>query len=594
MAGAVAVLGSLVGLAALLELRLARADLTSARAALQRAVDDPGALSSPDGRAAARAEIGAGVRLASVARQRVVGSAALSAVGVVPGLRGQRAGLVRLIEDSSAAATTGGNLLAKIDSMAERTQVRDGVVPVDGLRELDGEVRGAAGSIGTLVRGGVGLWGPLGEARREFDDVARSTSSRLLQASDALAAAGTFMGADGDRRYLVALQNNAEMRNQGAILSYVVTRFTGSPPRLVFDRSGSVLDLPLDRPSPTPIPAGTQEVFGFIQPTQLWQSVNATADFAFSGQAMVDMYRQSTGQSVDGVIAIDVPGLAALLKAVGPVNVDGLAEPLTDTNVARILLHDFYQGLGPSSDQTIRKERLGDVLRAVIERLTTGAREAVALGRELGNAAQGGHVRLFSASDEEEQVFERTGLGGGPATSQPDRTFHLAVENRTATKLDYFVKPSVRQEIDVGKDGTAVVRTTVTVDNHAPKDGKPSYQLGPDGVSTDRPGDYLAWLLLWGPAGSAQFGGSVSESGLSLSQYVVAVPAGERREVTFQTVVPDAVRDGSVQLRLVPQPRLEAVALEVRFRALDWRVDGATSWQGPWDRSLTLSWRVRR
>ena len=86
----------------------------------------------------------------------------------------------------------------------------------------------------------------------------------------------------------------------------------------------------------------------------------------------------------------------------------------------------------------------------------------------------------------------------------------------------------------------------------------------------------------------------MSESGLSLSQYVVAVPAGERREVTFQTVVPDAVRDGSVQLRLVPQPRLEAVALEVRFRALDWRVDGATSWQGPWDRSLTLSWRVRR
>ena len=582
-----------MALAALVDLRRARAELIAARAALQQAVDDPSALGSPEGRAAARDRIDAGVGLAEAARQRVVDSTGLSAVGLVPGLRGQRAGVLRLIEDSGLAATTGGDLLAKIDAMASRTRLREGSVPVEGLKELDADVREAAGTIGTLVRGDGGLWGPLGDARREFDEVAGETSGRLLQGADALAAARTFMGAEGDRRYLVALQNNAEMRNQGAILSYVLTRFTGSPPRLVFDRNGSVLDLPLSQPAPTPVPPGTQEAFGFIRPTQLWQSVNATADFAFSGRAMVDMYRQATGQSLDGVIAIDVPGLAALLKAVGPVTVDGLAEPLTDTNAGRVLLHDLYRDLGPSSDQTIRKERLGDVLRAVIERLTTGERDAVSLGRELGNAAQGGHVRLWSAKAEEEVVFERTGLGGGPANSRPDRTFHLAVENRGATKLDYYVKPSVRQDIELTQAGTAIVRTTVTVDNQAPIDGAPSYQLGPDGVSTQRPGDYLAWLLLWGPAGSTQAAG-ISESGLLLSSHVVAVGPGQQRELTFQTVIPRAVRDGRLEVRLVPQARLEPVPLEVRLNAPGWEVDGSLVWRAQGDRVHTVGWSVRR
>ncbi|HWI03729.1 MAG TPA: DUF4012 domain-containing protein, partial [Acidimicrobiales bacterium] len=110
----------------------------------------------------------------------------------------------------------------------------------------------------------------------------------------------------------------------------------------------------------------------------------ATADFAFSGRAMADMYRQATGQPVDGVIALDVPALASLLRTVGPVSIEGVGEPVSAGNVGRLLLHDFYQGLGPTSDQTLRRERQGDVVRAVMERLTGGAHDAVAVGRALG------------------------------------------------------------------------------------------------------------------------------------------------------------------------------------------------------------------
>ncbi len=55
-------------------------------------------------------------------------------------------------------------------------------------------------------------------------------------------------------------------------------------------------------------------MFGSILPTETWQSVNATADFDFSAQAMQDMYHQATGHTVDGVIALDVPALSSLLQ----------------------------------------------------------------------------------------------------------------------------------------------------------------------------------------------------------------------------------------------------------------------------------------
>jgi len=419
---------------------------------------------------------------------------------------------------------------------------------------------------------------------------ARSSARRLVDGADALGAARTFLGSGGSRRYLVALQNNAEMRDQGIVLSYVPLAVRDG--RLSFDKGGSTNDLPLDRPAPTPVPEGTQAVFGPARPTQRWTAVNASADFAFSGRAMVDMYRQATGQAVDGVVAVDVPGLAALLRVVGPVSVEGGSEAVTADNAGRVLLHDFYEGLGPTSDQSARKERLGDVLRVVGERLTTGTRDAVGLGRELGQAAKGGHLRLWSAAAGEEGVFERTGLGGGPATAEADRTFHVAVENRSGTKLDYYVKPSVRQDVTLTPKGTAVVRTTVVVDNQAPVNAAPSYALGPDEF-TKKPGDYLAWVLLWGPAGSTM-ASATPESGLNLASYVAVVGAGERRELSFETVVPDAVRDGRLRLRLVPQARLEPARLDVRLDAPGWHVDGPPSWQGPWESVRTFEWTVRK
>src|SRR5207302_6995607 len=128
----------------------------------------------------------------------------------------------------------------------------------------------------------------------------------------------------------------------------------------------------------------------------------------------------------------------------------------------------------------------------------------------------------------------RVGLGGSPATFMADRTFHLAVENRTATKLDYYVRPTMTQKLHLRPNGDLAVTTTVIVHDPAPT-GPPSYQLGPDEFhTTKRPGDYLACVLLWGPAGSDQ-SASVPEAVLQLTHEIVPVPAGGQFQVPFHT-----------------------------------------------------------
>lgn len=572
------------------DLARVRSDVTSARDSLVKAFADPGVLRTPEGRAATHAKVEASIRTLDSAGRRAAASHPISAIRLVPGGGTQRSGLLNLIRDATVSAAAVRDLLDNIDRLAGQTTLEDGRVPSEGLAELSRQVRAAAATIRASAHARRGLWGPLKDASDRFQATAESSSDRLERGADAITAARTFMGADSDRRYLLALMNNAEMRDQGMVLSYAVVHFVSG--RIVFEKSGSVQDLFLDRPAPTEIPAGTKEVFGAIEPTRVWQSVNATADFAWTGRALRDMYAQKSGQPVDGVIGVDVPGTAAVLRSIGPVAVAGVAEPIDAANLGRIVLHDFYEGLTYRNDQSERRELLGDVTHAVVDNLIQGRHDVVGLGRELGEAAKGGHLRLWSSYADEERVFERSGIGGGPASSDADRTFHLAVENRTATKLDYYVKPSVRQDVQLHADGSAVVRTTVVIDNQAPQGAAPSYQLGPDEF-TEKPGDYRAWALLWGPAGASQ-AESVAESGLVLSQHVVPVSAGNKVEVSFETVVPHAVRDGRLKLRLVPQSRLEPMPLEVRLRAPGWRVEGESSLRGSWDRTWLLEWKVSR
>jgi hypothetical protein len=130
------------------------------------------------------------------------------------------------------------------------------------------------------------------------------------------------------------------------------------------------------------------------------------------------------------------------------------------------------------------------------------------------------------------------------------------------------------------------VTSEVVVHNNAPPGAPPSAQLGPDPYgTTSHPGDYLAWVLLWAPAGSQP--GGIAEGGLNLRQATFLVPAGQSRTARFVTTVYDAVRRGRLTLRFVPQPSLTPQQLDVSVAGLK---SGPKHWVGALDHTEVFAW----
>ena len=580
----------LAGVLGALQLRSARADLLIARADLQSVARGLGRAQNAEGRSALTAATADAVRRTARARDRLRGSLLLQVAGIVPGLSAQRRGLVRSADIAAEAASIAAGLANEADRNADAIALRGGAVDIDALVRFADDARDAAKRIRALPRAHApGQWGFIADATRDLDREIVDAGHRLTTGAGTLRATAGLLGADGPRRFFIALQNNAEMRDQGMVLQYAVAETADG--RLNLVRRGRVTEIELARPiSDITLSPGTQSVFAALAPLQLWQSVNAFADSELSGRAMISMYRQATGETVDGVIALDVPAIAEILGVTGPVSIPGIAEPISRENAARILLNDLYAA-DRTLDQSDRRERLADVAAALTDRIQAGPVDAAGLADALGRAAAGGHLRVTSTRPDEQKAFVAAGLAGGPAAHHPERTIHVSVQNGTATKLDYFVRPKIRFDVSVTPDDAAVVRATVAIPNTAPVPTPPSFQFGPDKIVQFTPGLYKARAYFWGPRGSDQLN-SAEDSGLNLSWAAVDVPAGTTKDLSFTTVIPNAVRNGVLRLRFVPQPRHEPAEISISVAGIGRRVANAPAVAKHWDRTLDLQWKL--
>ena len=89
-----------------------------------------------------------------------------------------------------------------------------------------------------------------------------------------------------------------------------------------------------------------------------WENVTMSPDFPTVAQAIVQLYPQSGGTKIDGVIEVGPEAMAGLLTLTGPVHVPGLSFALDSQNVAKFLLHDEYTLV---TDQNERADLLGNI-----------------------------------------------------------------------------------------------------------------------------------------------------------------------------------------------------------------------------------------
>ena len=160
------------------------------------------------------------------------------------------------------------------------------------------------------------------------------------------------------------------------------------------------------------------------------------------------------------VVSLDVPALAMLLDATGPVDIDG--ELVTSENAVDLLLRDNYLRMGEESEANERRDLQSRIASTIFETVTERDLDIVDLAASLTRAAEGRHLMGWSEDPDVQALWESLGADG----ALTEDSFLVAAQNATASKRDYYLDPEV-DLIPVGEpaDGRRRYRATLTLEN---------------------------------------------------------------------------------------------------------------------------------
>jgi hypothetical protein len=323
----------------------------------------------------------------------------------------------------------------------------------------------------------------VGDAVLAARDSARERVDPLMQTYDEAApvldALPDVLGGDSERMYIVAMMNPAEMRySGGATLTFATLTMkdgqaTFGDPVTNEDVSAASekIKWPKVKGNPFHVPGRTRVLNATFSP--YWSQ---------SGEELLRAWEARYGQKADGVIAVDLQGLARLMNLTGPVQVDGVGE-LNAGNLVKVLAGSYDTYDMPDERQAINAA----LVPAFREKLFQDGRYAEKF-QVLADAAKGRHFALYFRDHRLEDAFQNRGLAGDLSSTAHD---YLGVftQNTNASKSDYWQHRIVDSDVTLNADGSADVALTVTVQNPSPP-----YVHGEPGVSPDpKFGYYTRW-----------------------------------------------------------------------------------------------------
>jgi hypothetical protein len=185
-----------------------------------------------------------------------------------------------------------------------------------------------------------------------------------------LSVAPQLLGADQPRTYLILVQNEEELRATGGFISAAghVTLDAGKIISLTIEDSYAVDDFTTPYPDP---PDPLRDYMGI----DLWvfRDSNWSPDFPLAAYQASQLYSQTRGGRIDGVIAINQNVVGALIDGFSPLTIDGQT-----INTAADMRAYAHAAWAPSTQTsaaewvTQRKNFMSRVMQLLLERIMNG------------------------------------------------------------------------------------------------------------------------------------------------------------------------------------------------------------------------------
>ena len=410
------------------------------------------------------------------------------------------------------ALTSGGSRLLGITQSLESAQgtleipLEAGRIPLGVIAEASDEVQALLSVLpGADQRPGGPLFGPVRELQDAVYEKVDEQRVHLEGLSGVLRLMSDMGGEEAPRRYVLAVANTAEIRGSGGmVLSYGVLESRAG----TFDLTtfGPIDELFLrNSPDPNFVPLDANEAarWNGLEPTRLFRNVNLIPDFSIVGPRIAAMYEVATGLHADGVIQVDVSGLAAILRGIGPVQVPNVGT-VTAENIVDLTLNRIYFQFPTEIDQ--RREVLGEIAEAVFDQLTSGSYGSLrALGEALVDATNQRHLLVYAATQEAAVAVDQLHIDGELPSGAFGDSLMLTVQNFGQDKLDYYLDTAVEVEGSRPEGEFGELDVTVTVTNTAPSGiDTPYYVFGLPEIRPGRAfGTYVGVGSLYVPDGTS-------------------------------------------------------------------------------------------
>ncbi len=507
------------------------------------------------------------------ARDRAAGSLLLKPLSILPLVGDQVDALRDLTGTAAEIGHIGERSAADIDDALDRSG-SDPLARLELLstvrRELD-RIETAVEDIDVGARGR--LIDPLADARTALVEKLDEVPEKFDEARAYVDALTGLLS--GPTRYLVLAANNAEMRaGAGMPLQAGVVGIGAGD--LAFGEFSQLANIRVPGTPDLLPPAWARTYENFLM-GRSWVQTAVSPNFTTTAPIWAEMAEQSGTGPIDGVLEVDPVALRSLLEVIGPVELDGVE--YTAENIEAKVLYENYLSFDTVAERGGRQERQGEIARAIFDALKTRDIDIADLALGLRKAAEGRHLMAWSRDAGMQRLWRQVGATGELTSSG----LMVAVQNISANKLDYFIKPRVT--ITAYPVGTTAwrVRVTVTIEN--PEDAPTNEYI--DGTHPRyRDGIHRAMVTLYMPGNAYNYraiDGDVSELGADPPVQMVAqrvlVEKGQTVRPGFEFDLPYA----QVGAFVIPSGRVVPESYEVNGIAFNDAVPIPVLWFTPED-----------
>ena len=469
-----------------------------------------------------------------------------------------------LTTTAELTSRAGAEALVAVDSMSVSEEglaaslLREGKVDFDTLAEGAPHIREVSELLATAVSELEEVPDPTSGALADVVDEVQAEVELALETSEKgvtlLENLPELLGETEPQTYLLAFQALGETRGTGGLIGlYGVLRTHRGEIDLV-EVGPTKAVLPEEIKDPAEAPSWFVENYGPQSSLVQFRQANLTPNFAVAARVLKDMYEKETGESLDGVIALDPVAVGYMTAGTGALRAPGIPDKVGPDNADEILLKRSYEEF---DSDTAQSRYLSRLVEDFWQRIEDGELDERAFAEGLAEAALTQHVKVYSSDPGLQDALNDLEVAGTFARHGPNiqMLFH---NNYGRNKVDFFLYRTMETVIQLTSEGEARISTDVLLENSAPSEGS-SILLG-QGKDKGINRMQLSFLL---PENSEVRNLTVDgedrparrfdDTGFPVVYSFLDIPPGEQLRVSLEYEAPANYFEDTYRLTLVPQ-----------------------------------------